>query len=397
VKVLKDIVVTDLSRVLAGPFCAQQLADMGANVIKVESPAGDENRNWQPLLANGMSSNYASVNRGKRAMTLNLKATHGPQILRRLIERSDVVLHNFLPDTAARLGLSYEAVQAINPRLVYCSINGYGEKGEMRNKPGYDMMLQAFSGTMSTTGFEGGPPVRSGVSFIDMATGLAAYGAIVGALFAREHSGEGAWVHGSLLETAVSLLGYHAISWLQGGELPLKQGSGSSSTVPYQAFQCSDGYILLGAPNDAAWQRFCEAIGEPTIVADPRFVSIEQRVKNRDILIPMIEKKFLGDCTKNWVARLDAHRVAVAPLQTLDQVFEHPQVLANDMLTHVSEADGSRVPLVGMPFKTESGGSVSAPSTRPVPRLGEHTDEILRDVLLFSEDEIRELRDSGAV
>jgi crotonobetainyl-CoA:carnitine CoA-transferase CaiB-like acyl-CoA transferase len=397
VKVLKDIVVTDLSRVLAGPFCAQQLADMGANVIKVESPAGDENRNWQPLLANGMSSNYASVNRGKRAMTLNLKATHGPQILRRLIERSDVVLHNFLPDTAARLGLSYEAVQAINPRLVYCSINGYGEKGEMRNKPGYDMMLQAFSGTMSTTGFEGGPPVRSGVSFIDMATGLAAYGAIVGALFAREHSGEGAWVHGSLLETAVSLLGYHAISWLQGGELPLKQGSGSSSTVPYQAFQCSDGYILLGAPNDAAWQRFCEAIGEPTIVADPRFVSIEQRVKNRDILIPMIEKKFLGDCTKNWVARLDAHRVAVAPLQTLDQVFEHPQVLANDMLTHVSEADGSRVPLVGMPFKTESGGSVSAPSTRPVPRLGEHTDEILRDILLFSEDEIRELRDSGAV
>ena len=396
-KVLKDIVVTDLSRVLAGPFCAQQLADMGANVIKVESPAGDENRNWQPLLANGMSSNYASVNRGKRAMTLNLKATRGSQILRRLIERSDVVLHNFLPDTAARLGLSYEAVQAINPRLVYCSINGYGEKGAMRNKPGYDMMLQAFSGTMSTTGFEGGPPVRSGVSFIDMATGLAAYGAIVGALFAREHSGEGAWVHGSLLETAVSLLGYHAISWLQGGELPLKQGSGSSSTVPYQAFQCSDGYILLGAPNDAAWQRFCEAIGEPTIVTDPRFVSIEQRVKNRDILIPMIEKRFLGDGTKNWVARLDAHRVAVAPLQTLDQVFEHPQVLANDMLTHVSEADGTRVPLVGMPFKTESGGSVSTPSTRPVPRLGEHTDEILRDILMFSEDEIRELRDSGAV
>lgn len=396
-KVLEGIVVADLSRVLAGPFCAQQLADMGADVIKVESPEGDENRRWQPQLPNGHSSNYASVNRGKRAMTLNLKSDRGPEILRRLIERSDVLLHNFLPDTAARLGLSYDAVRALNPRLVYCTINGYGEKGELRNKPGYDLMLQAFSGTMSTTGFGDGPPVRSGVSFIDMSTGIAAYGAIVSALFARERTGKGAWVHGSLLETAVSMLSYHAISWLQGGKLPVKQGSGSSSSVPYQAFECSDGYILVGAPNNAAWQRFCDALDAPDWAADERFGTIQSRVAQRDVLIPLIEKRFREDTAASWTAKLDAKGVAVSPLHTLEQVFTHPQVLANGMLTEVTDVDGSAMPLVGMPFKMSSDAGDSSPSTRPVPRLGAHTDEILREVLSYSEADIRALREEGAV
>lgn len=396
-KVLKDIKVLDLSRVLAGPFCAQQLADMGADVIKVESPDGDENRRWQPQLPNGLSSNYASVNRGKRAMTLNLKSERGQVLLRRLLERSDVMLHNFLPDTAARLGLSYETVRALNPRLVYCSINGYGEKGELRNKPGYDMMLQAFSGTMSTTGYPDGPPIRTGVSFIDMSTGLAAYGAIVSALYDRTHTGKGAWVHGSLLETAVALLGYHAISWLQAGKLPVKQGSGSSSTVPYQAFQCSDGHILVGAPNNPAWKRFCTALDEQALLDDPRFATIETRVNNRQILIPLLEKRFAQDTANNWVAKLDAQGVAVSPLHDLSQLFEHPQVLANDMLTHATDVDGSQMPLVGMPFKMETDEGVSTPSERAVPQLGAHTDEILRDVLSCSEEEIAELRQSGAV
>jgi crotonobetainyl-CoA:carnitine CoA-transferase CaiB-like acyl-CoA transferase len=370
---------------------------MGADVIKVESPEGDENRRWQPQLPNGSSSNYASVNRGKRAMTLDLKSARGPEILRRLVERSDVLLHNFLPDTAARLGLTYDAVRAINPRLVYCTINGYGEHGALRNKPGYDLMVQAFSGTMSTTGFEGGPPVRSGVSFIDMATGIAAYGAIVSALFARERTGTGAWVHGSLLETAVSLLGYHAISWLHAGKLPVKQGSGSSSSVPYQAFQCKDGYLLVGAPNDAAWKRFCEALDDPALAADARFASIPLRVASRDILIPVLEQRFLENTVAHWVDRLERKGVAVSPLHSLDQVFAHPQVLANDMLAHVTDVDGSSMPLVGMPFKMEAADGPVRPSDRPVPRLGAHTDEILKDVLGYSAEDVRALRGAGAV
>ena len=396
-KVLEGVVVADLSRVLAGPFCAQQLADMGADVIKVESTDGDENRRWQPQLPNGHSSNYASVNRGKRAMTLDLKSPRGPEVLRRLIERSDVLLHNFLPDTAARLGLAYESVRAVNPRLVYCTINGYGEHGPLRNKPGYDLMVQAFSGTMSTTGFEGGPPVRSGVSFIDMATGIAAYGAIVAALFARERTGKGAWVHGSLLETAVSLLGYHAISWLQGGQLPVKQGSGSSSSVPYQAFECNDGYMLLGAPNDAAWMRLCEGLEDPGLAADARFASIRLRVDNRAVLIPLLERRFRENTVAHWVDRLERKGIAVSPLQTLDQVFTHPQVLANEMLVKLTDSDGADMPLVGMPFKMETDDGPMSPSRRPVPRLGAHTDEVLRDVLGYSADEAAALRREGAV
>ena len=248
--------VVDLSRVLAGPFCGQLLADMGANVIKIESPEGDENRKWPPLTSSGESSNYASVNRGKRSLTLNLKAPGAAEVLRGLAAKADVLLHSFLPDTAARLGIDYEELRAINPRLVFCTISGYGAQGPLRNKPGYDLMVQAFSGVMSTTGFEGGPPIRTGVSFIDMSTGLSAYAAIMTALVARNSTGKGTWVRASLLETGVAILGYHAVSWLQGSIMPRREGSGVWHLVPYQAFRCLDGHLLAGATNDSAWQRF---------------------------------------------------------------------------------------------------------------------------------------------
>ena len=291
-KVLQGIRVVDLSRVLAGPHCAQLLADFGADVIKVEGPGGDENRGWPPHGPDGQSANFASVNRGKRSLVLDLKTPAARDILLRLAADADVLIHSFLPDTAARLGISLERLRRDNPRLVVATISGYGAAGPLADKRGYDLMVQAFAGAMSTTGVAGGSPIRCGVSFIDMSTGISLYAGIVTALLARTTTGQGNWVRGSLLETAVALLGYHAVAWMQAGVLPVPQGSGSGHLVPYQAFRCSDGYMLAGAPNDGAWKRFCDALEWPDLSADPRFHGNVARVEMRDVLVSMLEGSF---------------------------------------------------------------------------------------------------------
>jgi glutaryl-CoA transferase len=385
--------VVDLSRVLAGPYCAQLLADMGADVIKVESPDGDENRRWPPLLPSGASSNYASVNRGKRAMTLNLKSAFATDVVTRLVQRADVLLHSFLPDTAARLGLRYDVVRGLNPRLVFCSISGYGEEGALRNKPGYDLMVQAFAGVMSVTGYEGSPPVRTGISFVDMSTGLSAFSAIATALYARERSGTGTWVRASLLETAVALLGYHAVAWLQAGIVPKKQGSGGANQAPYQAFRSKDGFVLVGAPNDAAWLRLCTALEDPALAADPRFATNESRLRHREALIPLLEAHLAKATTEHWVDLLERHRIAVAPIQTLDRVLTHDQVRANRMVVEAQDADGRDWPLLGTPFKVGDNGT----ATRSAPGLGAHTEEILHQDLGYSAAEIEVFRREHAV
>lgn len=393
---LQGIRVVDLSRVLAGPFCGQLLADMGASVIKVESPAGDENRLWPPIMPSGQSSNYASVNRGKRAMTLDMKSEGGRRVLSRLISQADVVMHSFLPDVAERLGLSYDTVKAINPRVVFCTISGYGDQGPLRNKAGYDLMVQAFSGAMSTTGYEGQPPVRTGVSFIDMSTGISAYAAIMTALFARERTNEGAWVRASLLETSVALLGYHGVGWMQAGITPVKQGSGSASQAPYQAFPTSDGYVLVGAPNNAAWQRLCVALRDEGLARDDRFATNKSRFDHRAELIPLLEAHFATSTAAHWVRVLEERGVAVAPIQTLPQVMDHPQVLANDMVMHAMNSAGEAEPLVGTPFKISSAKKTAATATTAAPRLGAHTDEILGE-LGFVPEEIAEFRRAKAI
>lgn len=392
-RALDDIRVVDLSRVLAGPFCGQLLADMGATVIKVEGPDGDENRRWLPVMPNGQSCNFASVNRGKRDIVLNLKTEAGREVLADLIKDADVLIHSFLSDTAERLGISYEAIRAANPRLIYCTISGYGADGPLRNKRGYDLMVQAFSGAMSTNGFEGGPPIRSGVSFIDMSTGLSAYAGIVTALRARDRNGHGTWVKASLLETAVSLLGYHAVSWMQAQVLPTPQGSGSWHLAPYQAFQTKDGYILVAAPNEGAWKRFCETLSRPEWIDDPRFLTNSDRVKHRDEMVALIEADLASDTAHGWAERFEAHSVACAPLQTIDQVMSHPQVLATGMVVEATDDSGEKLPLVGTPFKLTEGGGVAGTAA---PRLGADTEAVLKE-LGYSPDQITAMRSAGAI
>ena len=392
-KVLDGIKVVDLSRVLAGPYCAQLLADFGATVIKVESPEGDENRRWPPMSPDGQSANFGSVNRGKRSMVLNLKNPDARDVLKQLAAKADVLIHSFLPDTAARLGISLEALREANPRLVVCTISGYGADGPLAEKRGYDLMVQAFGGAMSTTGIVDGPPIRCGVSFIDMSTGISCYAGVVTALLARATTGKGTWVRGSLLENAISLLGYHAVAWMQAGVLPLPQGSGSWHLVPYQAFMCADGFMLAGAPNDGAWNRFCDALDWPDLAVDPRFIGNIKRVEQRDVLIPMLEERFGRHPVAYWVERFEARGVACSPLHTVDQVMTHPQVIANAMRVQAKGADGTMQDLVGTPFKLAEGGG-TADTAAPV--LGAETDVILAETLGLSADRIAALRSGGA-
>ncbi len=392
-KALSGMRVIDLSRILAGPYCGQLLADFGADVIKVEGPDGDDNRAWPPLGADGNGVNFASVNRGKRGLVLDLKKPGAKDILLRLARKADVLLHSFPPDTAARLGISESELRAENPRLVVATISGYGAEGPLAEKRGYDLMVQAFGGIMSTTGEPNGPPLRCGASIIDMTTGISLYAAIVTALLRRATTGQGTWVHASLLETAVSLLGHFAVAWLQAGILPEPQGSGSSVLVPYQAFRCQDGLVLAGAPNDAAWTRFCDALECPDLAADPRFQGNMARVRSRDALVPILEERFRRRPAAYWLERLEARNVACAPIQSIDQVMAHPQVIANAMRVQVRDTAGAVSPVVGTPFKLSDGGGVAETAA---PRLGQDTDAVLSDWLGLAGSDVRAFRAAGA-
>ncbi|MBS0640335.1 MAG: CoA transferase [Proteobacteria bacterium] len=392
-KVLHGIRVVDLSRVLAGPYCGQLLADFGADVIKVEAPGGDENRAWPPIAPSGASANFNSVNRGKRSLVLDLKSAAARDVLQQLARSADVVIHSFLPDTAERLGISNAALRAANPRLVVATISGFGAEGPLAAQRGYDMMAQAFAGMMSVTGFPGGPPVRCGASAVDMATGIALYGGIVTALLQRVQTGQGTWVHGSLLETAISLMGHFNVGWMQAGVLPEPQGSGSSVIAPYQAFRCADGMILAGAPNDGAWVRFCDALECPELAADPRFQGNMARVERLADLLPLLEPRFAAKPAAYWLERLEARNVACGPIHTVDQVMTHPQIMATGMRLQVRDREGHASDVLGTPFKLAEGGGTA---TTAAPPLGADNDVLLREWLGCGEADIAALQSAGA-
>jgi crotonobetainyl-CoA:carnitine CoA-transferase CaiB-like acyl-CoA transferase len=394
VSAFSGIRVLDLSRVLAGPSCGQLLADFGADVIKVEDVGGDENRKWAPVVE-GESANFLSVNRGKRGMTLNLKSGSGQEILAALVRKSDVVIDSFLPAVAKRLGVDDETLRAIRPDLVHVSISGFGHDGPLAGKPGYDLMLQAFSGMMAMTGEREGGPIRAGASFIDMATGMLAFSGVSAALYARlAGRAAGQHIRVSLLETAIALLGYHVPAYTMAGKLPPRDGSGVWHIVPYQAFRTLDGYVLAGATNDAAWQRLCGAIGASELAANPAYATSAQRIENREPVIAALCEIFAMRETDDWVRVLDAANVPCSPVNDIAQTLAHPQIQAMQMVLDVVGRKDRTLRLAGVPLNLS--GTPAVPGGAP-PTLGEHTDSILKDELGLGDDRIAALRKEGAI
>ncbi|MFJ5800039.1 CaiB/BaiF CoA transferase family protein [Streptomyces decoyicus] len=373
--VLTGLKILDLSRILSGPFCSMMLADLGADVIKVEDTvSGDDTRAWGPPFQGEDAAYFHSVNRNKRGIAVDLKDPDCLRLIQELAGTADVVVENFRPGTAARLGLGYEDVRVRNPAVVYASISGYGQTGPYRSEPGYDAIAQAVSGVMSVTGEPAGPPVRFGVSPADLAAGMWAAIGILAALRNREHTGSGEWVDVSLLDGQVAWLSYVAGGYFASGNVPQRYGSAHPTIVPYQAFPTADGHLMVAAGNDGLWRRFATAIGLAALADDPRFATNPDRVRRREELLPLIERALSARGAQEWAVLLTEAQVPVGPINTVDQALRHPQVIAREMVTEVEHADAGTLRTVASPIKLA--GNPAAVRTPP-PRHGEHTAQVL--------------------
>jgi len=374
---LNGIRVLDLSRVLAGPYCTMVLGDLGAEVIKVESPEGDETRGWGPPFRGGESAYYLCVNRNKRSIVLNFKTEEGRKIIHELIKRSDVLVENFRPGTLARFSLDFESASSINPHLIYCSITGFGQTGPLRDKPGYDFIIQAMGGLMSSTGEPEGEPMKVGVAVADLFAGQNAVIAILAALQARTQKSKGQQLDISLFDSQVGMLANVASNYLISGNLPKRYGNAHANIVPYQSFQARDAWFVVAVGNDKQFERLCDVIGNRQLVSDTRFVTNASRVEYRDELITFLKPIFLEKTAGEWLSLLEAAGIPCGPINTLDQVFAEPQVEAREMLIEIDHPTIGKLPLVGSPLKFSE---TSLAYKLPPPRLGEHTEEILKEL-----------------
>ena len=390
---LDGVMVLDLSRVLAGPYCAMMLADMGADVLKIEEPeGGDESRTWPPFEA-GEASGYLSMNRNKRNLTLNLKTPEAQEILKKLVAQADVLIENFRTGTMESFGLGYDVLRTINPRLIYCGVSVFGRSGPYKDKAGYEALMQAFSGVMSITGEPDGPPLRCGVSLMDLGTGMmAAYG-VMNALFHRERTGTGQKVEVSLFETALSLMSYHAVGYLLNGHVPQRQGSGHPMIVPYQVFPTQDGEIFIVGSNQRLWTRLCQALCRDDLLQDPRFHSNAERVAHREVLVPLLQVETRKYRTAALHEMLDKADIPCAPVNTLDKVLTDPQTLAREMIVDVPHPLIPDLKLLGVPIKlSDTPGEVRLPP----PLKSQHTEEVLTD-LGYSGADIKTLRERQVI
>ncbi|MGE0749377.1 MAG: CaiB/BaiF CoA transferase family protein [Variibacter sp.] len=379
---LARFTVLDLTRVRAGPTCVRQLADWGANVVKVEMPEGLEA--GEGLGGPREGPDFQNLHRNKRSLTINLKDKRGQEIFHRLVKQADVVVENYRPDVKARLGVDYETLSKINPRLVYGSISGFGQDGPYRERPGFDQIAQGMGGLMSITGAPGGGPMRVGIPVADLTAGLFCAMGILTALLEREQSGKGQWVQTSLLQAQIFMLDFQAARWLVKQEVAKQAGNNHPTSIPTGAFKTSDGYINIATAGGKIWERFCDAIGAPEFKTNPDYSSGEARSRNRDALTVEIEKKLASGTSAQWVEKLNAAGVPSGPIYSIDKVFDDPQVKHLKMAQPVKKQDGRDMYLVGQPV------SLSRTPTKmaaPPPKVGEQTDEILAE-FGFKADEI---------
>lgn len=402
---LSHVRVLDLSRVLAGPWTGQILADLGADVIKVERPgAGDDTRAWGPPYlkdAGGKETSeagyYLSANRGKRSITVNLDTPEGQKIVRELAKDVDIILENYKVDTLDRFGLGYNDIAAINPKVIYCSITGFGQTGPKRSNLAYDFLIQAMGGLMSVTGehddLPGGGPQKVGIPIIDLITGVYAAVAVLAALANRAVTGKGEYIDLAMLDVQVSLLANQAMNYLLADKTPRRTGNAHPNIQPQNVFKCADGQIVLVVGNDGQFANFCRVIGRPELSGDTRFSTNAERVRHRSVLQPIIEDALIRKDRQYWIQKLEEANVPCGPINTIPEVFQDPQVIHRQMLRHIPHPQAGTVPQVVTPFRFQN---ASLNLGKPPPLLGEHTEEILHEIGMNA-TEIGVLRDRGVI
>ncbi len=389
---LEGTTVLDLTRVLSGPYCTMILADLGARVIKVEQPGkGDDTRGWGPPFLAGESAYFLSINRNKESITLDFKKPAGRAVLDALIARADVLVENFRPGTLDKIGLDYASVSARHPRLIYCSISGFGQTGPRRREPGYDAVMQGEGGLMSITGLAGGPPIRLGVAIADIATGLFAAQGITTALLAREKTGRGQLVDIAMLDSVAALLTYQAGIYFASGQAPPRMGNRHPTIVPYETFPASDGEFVLAVGNDDQWRRFCAVTAFPE---DERFATNRQRVTAYAELKPKLDAQLRTESRAHWITALTAAGVPCGSVRDLHELFADPQIVAREMSVEVQHDRLGPTRVLGTPFKLSD--TPASVRTAPPP-LGAHTERVLTGDLALPAERVRALRAEGVI
>ncbi|MEH7524241.1 CoA transferase [Bacillus sp. JJ1503] len=377
---LQGIRVVDLSQVMAGPYCGMLLADMGADVIKVEPPNGENTRRWSPEI-NGESYAYMAINRNKRSLTLNLKTEEDKNTFYKLIETADILIENYRPGVVKRLGIDYETLIKINPRLIYCSISGFGQYGPYSSRGGYDLIAQGMTGIMSVTGERGGKPVKCGIPVIDLGAGLFSVYGILSALYARVNTNEGQFIDASLYDTGIALSVWESIQFWVSGETPTPTGSGHRLSAPYQAFEASDGYFTVGADTSHHWPVFCEIIGRPEFLSDDRFVDDASRIKHLDEFVRLIEERTRLKPRKYWFDKFDEAGIPAGPINTYPESLTDQHTFSRKMVEEVEHSVAGKIKALGIPVKlSKTPGEIK----NSAPTLGEHNEEILKELGLVS-------------